>query len=336
MAMIIRDAQEKHSSISQVVQQQLNRISNHRTLTRENLERFIDLRKEANTNIASFSKILNNIQREHGQKIQSQVRDLNTSLNDLQNRRPIAQDELDKISQQLTDLQNGWGLPENTELNSLAESLIGLSDEISKLDREISSGEELQRTVLIDFESKSEDFATAATFHRSEARRLYWGIAILLIITVGTIYLAFLSANEFRFPKDLPPVLSTSSAAVVAVLLLPGAGKIALLFFLGWALKHLGELHKSHSEQAIIYLDRRAALGVAKNLLANAPDLQQKQELLRNLSAGYLNFEQNAFRSRAFGSQDDSSREELKKLKDLIDGVRGIFDSVKGIFEKAK
>ena len=47
-------------------------------------------------------------------------------------------------------------------------------------------------------------------------------------------------------------------------------------------------LHRSHSEQAVMYHDKKAALGVINNLVRAATDLPQKHDLLQSIARGYL------------------------------------------------
>lgn len=79
-----------------------------------------------------------------------------------------------------------------------------------------------------------------------------------------------------------------------------------------------------------------AALGVAQTLLNIAPELKQKEELLRDLATGYLDFKKSAFRIR-YRRQKGSKRsaisltEHMNSLKNTMDAIRPVVESLKGL-----
>lgn len=79
-----------------------------------------------------------------------------------------------------------------------------------------------------------------------------------------------------------------------------------------------------------MYRDRRAALGVVETMLEAAPDVEQKKKIIETLSAGYLDFDKNAFRRK----EEPRSDGDFKSVKELVDSVKPLFDSVKGLLER--
>jgi hypothetical protein len=107
---------------------------------------------------------------------------------------------------------------------------------------------------------------------------------------------------------------------------------------LGVALKYLADLHRAHSEQAIIYCDRKAALGIAEVLLKATPELEQKRALLKTLADVYLKFEDSAFlarRPRADDSELDVDKQ-IKRVKDGVEALKPILDTISKAADKGK
>lgn len=220
-------------------------------------------------------------------------------------------------------------------LEEIEQDLRKLLDEAGTLEKDIDKesriGEELRQITKADFESKSNEFEEASTFHRSQARRIYWAILAMVLAAGAAIYYLFIHT---QIPTNAPP--GEAATASLERMIFFGLGRIALLFFSAWVIKYLSELHRSHSEQSVIYRDRKAALGVAQSMLNAAPELAQKQELLRTLAVGYLDFDQNAFRSRRLTAHAENATDDTKRLKDLIYTVRPLLDSLKGMVERPK
>lgn len=82
---------------------------------------------------------------------------------------------------------------------------------------------------------------------------------------------------------DVRPGVAASSpstnqiALFIEQIIVLATGRLAILLVLGWTVKYLAALHRTHSEQAVIYRDRRAALGVAELILNATPGLEQKR-----------------------------------------------------------
>ena len=89
-----------------------------------------------------------------------------------------------------------------------------------------------------------------------------------------------------------------------------------ILVLSAWVVRWAGRLYQVHREQAVIYRDRRAALGVIQVLLDATPDFEQRRVLLDRLHAGYLDFDQSAFRqaSKHYVSDDMVDAKQLTKL----------------------
>ncbi|MBM7115239.1 hypothetical protein [Archangium primigenium] len=216
--------------------------------------------------------------------INEQLRQSHTENQALQNRLSNLHSEIQTKHQSLL-------IPSNTALEEIEQQISNKLTELGELETTIKNegriSEELGQSTRADFESKSKDFESAMHLHQKQAGTTFAFMVIMAIIFGALIF--------FIFIKFLPEIPTTSTLAAIAALAFFGLGRIALLVLCGWTMKYLAELHRSHAEQSIIYRDRRAALGVAQNLLNASPELAQKQELLKTLAIGYLDFEKMPF-----------------------------------------
>lgn len=214
--------------------------------------------------------------------------------------------------------------------NSLAQ-LNQFIASIQEFEKELKEGEqEFNRVVNADFESKAQIFEDAAEFHRSQSRRIFWSIVAMLLFTGTVVFVAFFSGYESDNNGQVPSQLTGVSEYVVRLLGL-GIGRVSILLFCAFGLRYLTSLHSAHSEQAIIYRDRKAALGVIQNLLSSGITLEQRQYFLETLTAGYLDFERNAFHSPDRQTSDSAVDvgDNIKTLKGFVDVVRPLLESLK-------
>ncbi|REG32228.1 hypothetical protein ATI61_105556 [Archangium gephyra] len=248
-------------------------------------------------------------------------------------------------------------------------SLRDFQAQVDSLWKELEVTKRLRDALKADFESKSHAFLEAEKFHRVEARAMLYVMGgIVALCVVIAIY--FLIVADYRIrnsvshdtqatqangtatsapilnaasapPTAQPPVptktpLDTNIHTLEEIALLFG-GRIALLALVAWALRYVGNLHRAHSEQSVIYQDRRAALGIIQSMINSATESDQRREMLKLLAERYLDFEQSAFRTRPHSpaNKGDILDREIKHVKDAVDAVKPLFDSVGKIAEKA-
>ncbi|WP_147468418.1 hypothetical protein [Corallococcus interemptor] len=222
---------------------------------------------------------------------------------------------------------------ETDAFDSLINTMYAYLDETSALLRGLDATEKVREIAKADFATKSASFQEAASFHRRQATGMLVSMAIIISAIALGIYKLFI-----QWPA-LPTPSSTGSHAQIPVdqIALLVTGRIAFLFLAGWALKYVADLHRSHAEQAVIYRDRNAALGIAEAMLAASPGDEQQRELLKMLADGYLNFEQSAFRRHhKLETKEPAIDVQIKRLKDAVDAVRPLLDPVVKAAEKAK
>ncbi len=205
-----------------------------------------------------------------------------------------------------------------------------LLDSVGLFERNLTRAKEVDDRAAVDFESKAKEFAAAALYHRKQARSIF--CFMMATVVFAAIVICILFVFWPLYPGSNP---SAQNASEIERVILISVGRIAILFFFAWALRYLGSLHKSHSEQAVLYLDRKAALGVAGNMLRASPELEQKRQLLQTLARGYLDFEQNAFRVVNKHSSEASDMD-LEQLRKLTNALRPLLDTIKTVGEKAK
>lgn len=258
---------------------------------------------------------------------------------EIQNRLNLANQEVNQLSvitnelnNQISRAQHKWlDLEATSEALQLPQKAKDLLDSVGQYERNITRSKEVEERAAVDFESKATEFQTAADYHRKQAVMIFWIMVATVVVASIVIIALFLGV----WPSFGPPSNEQNGDNRVERAILVGVGRIAILFFFAWALRYLGSLHKSHSEQAVLYLDRKAALGVAANMLRASPELEQKRQLLQTLARGYLDFEQNAFRAGNKPS-NESSDIDLKQLRQLTHALQPLLDTIKSVGEKAK
>ena len=154
----------------------------------------------------------------------------------------------------------------------------------------------------------------------------------MLLFTGIVIYAAFFaySTNDKTDPIQTASQLPDISRYIIRLLIV-WFGRLAILLFCAFGLRYLAQLHNSHSEQAIIYRDRKAALGVIQNLLNLGLSIEQRRSLLETLTTGYLNFESNAFHVsiKKPTPENEESGDNIKTLKGFIEVVRPLLETLK-------
>lgn len=176
-----------------------------------------------------------------------------------------------------------------------------------------------------DFAEKSIEFKEASEHHRRQAN--YMLVVMGGVVGVGAIVIYWLF-GDVRMECVGPYSGRIETLAIIERLVLAGVGRIAVLALIAWSLAYTGSLHRSHSEQAVMYHDKKAALGVINNLVRAATDLPQKHDLLQSIARGYLGFDQNAFRISHNSHRDRRSRgpSAAGQIKELADAASPLVD----------
>lgn len=243
--------------------------------------------------------------------------------------------EISKLEESARNDQNvGMDQP-HEGLRDLREEVMALLDRSSAIERELTTKETLRTAVEADTAQREDDFARAESVHRRQA-------FIMLLAMLGIITLAVAVVILLFFVFAQPPALASGPAeaagrwAVAEQVVLVGIGRLAILFFAAWGLKYTGSLHRMHAEQAVIYCDRRAALGVMRTILDATPSTEQRREVLKLLAESYLNFEQSAFRTKPGEANSRGDDGEATTVKQAVETLRPVVDVLKGLLDKGK
>ncbi|WP_342376140.1 hypothetical protein NVS55_33420 [Myxococcus stipitatus] len=222
---------------------------------------------------------------------------------------------------------------ETTEFNDLLVEMDGLLDEASALLRGLDTTAKVKEAVKADFATKSEAFLDAASFHHTQATWMFRTMATIIIAIAAGLYGLFIRSPAHAIAQSSAPPIQIPTDQLILLV----AGRVAFLVLAGWALKYVADLHRAHAEQAVIYRDRKAALGIAEAMLAASQEDEQQRELLKMLADGYLNFDQSAFRRNHTKAPKESDIDlHIKRFKDAVDAVKPILESVASTTGKVK
>ncbi|WP_147443293.1 hypothetical protein [Corallococcus sp. AB011P] len=282
-----------------------------------------DLQQEYSKQQQAVGFASNHAEREtaqlHARELERDLMELGNKINQLTSKSNI---EVARILEQ-----------ETKSFDSLISEMSGYLDDASAMLRGLDATEKVKEVVKADFATKSESFLEAANFHQNQASWMLVSMAIIALTLITGIYILFI-----HWPAlPTPPSAGSAYRIPIDQIVLLVTGRIAFLLLAGWALKYVAELHRSHAEQAVIYRDRKAALGIAEAMLAASPGDDQQRELLRMLADGYLNFEQSAFRRHhSAATKEPAIDVQIKRLKDAVEAVRPLLEPVAKAYEKAK
>lgn len=246
---------------------------------------------------------------------------------------PLLQEALSQINNK-SNIESSKILEQETNaFDGLIAETGGYLDEASAMLRGLDATEKVREVVKADFATKAESFLEAATFHRGQAGWMLASMVVVVLAVTGGIYMLFL-----RWPAAPTPLSSGSPSQFgVDQIVLFVTGRIAFLVLAGWALKYFADLHRAHAEQAVIYRDRKAALGIAEAILAASTGAEQQRELLKMLADGYLNFEQSAFRRHSkHDAKEFGIDVQLRRLKEAVEAVKPLLDPVAKAANKSK
>lgn len=293
----------------------------------ESQKQAIELQQQVE-NDATAQKRINEQHRQSQQKQAEIQRRINLAQSELNQLTPIT----NELNLQISQAQAKWmELEATNEALQLPQKAKDLLDTVGQYERNITRSNEVEDRAAVDFESKAKEFETAADYHRNQAVQIFGvmvGTVVTAVVVIGILFIGI-------WPSFVPLLNTPNGSDRIERAILVGVGRIAILFFFAWALRYLGSLHKSHSEQAVLYLDRKAALGVAANMLRASPELEQKRQLLETIARGYLDFDQNAF--RVINKQSNEPNEiDLKQLRQLTHALQPLLDTIKSVGEKTK
>ena len=269
------------------------------------------------------------------------ARDIVAHVQQQLNQETLAPEEVEKLKKQHKEAQNEiekWGNAEQN-INRINQGIRDgrqLKTRITLLEREVNAAGEIKRSSSLEFQSKKEQFEEAVKFHNKQASYIAAIFAMISVFVIIAVYLIFIKAATENFYATVNSQASSKNwPEIIERAILVGVGRFAMLFFCGWILKYVADLYRAHCEQAVMYRDRMAALGVAQSLLLIAPELRQKEDLLRDLANGYLDFEKSAFRIRAKNisqvKTENTLTDQLKNVKDTVDAIRPTVDALKGL-----
>ncbi|WP_437763728.1 hypothetical protein WMF27_39375 [Sorangium sp. So ce281] len=323
-------------------QAELSRTQNELHLTQEafNSKRSeLQRRRSASNNdqekkefLAQAQKLTNEFEPQHlatsaeASRLQSLVTQLQREQKALNTKLEIAAEEL--LAKECPE-----------DLAKVVDEAKALVDKVGLLEKEIGAGANaaLVQEAKAGFATNAKSFKAAESFHRSQARRLFWAMLLVAASTCILIYYLFVSATPTN-PKPEPGV--PQALLIIEHIVLIATGRVALLIVAGYALKYLATLHKMHAEQSVIYRDRLAALGIAENLLNATPEIEQRRDMLKSLANVYLSFDESAFgryrkdteRAEAQGGVEN----QIRRIKMLTSAVAPLLEPATKAIDKAK
>ncbi|MFO0628981.1 MAG: hypothetical protein U0325_25630 [Polyangiales bacterium] len=268
------------------------------------------------------------------------IAELQTIINELHVSRQKAQTRLNE------DSARARREPATAAMLAAEEEMRALLDRAGLLEKEIAVGAnvELIKEATATFGSRTGDFTEAEQHHKKQAWVMFAAMFIVLLLSAVAVYYLFIVGSFAHRSADVPALAPAGAAAAAASALIVErmvvlvAGRIAILLFLAWSVKYLADLHRVHAEQAVIYRDRKAALGIAELLLNATPELEQKRDMLRMLTTVYLNFDNSAFvKKRPESSAAETTVDgQIKRLKDTVDAVKPILEAAGKASDKTK
>lgn len=286
---------------------------------------------------AKWKKVTEEYEREITEKTE-RLQELQQEIPTLQSRVQLAQQTLETATASARESPAPEDLLE--ALQEMRDSL----DRAGALEKEIAEG---NFTVLAtkatgEFKANAEDFRKAERHHGKHALGMLAAMGVVTALLLAAVWTMFMppvlnrGEHDFASRPSHPATIASDVAAqedtVVRVerIAVLATGRLAVLFFFAWALRFFAELHRAHSEQAIMYRDRAAALGVAELLFEAAPDIGQRRDLLRSLSTVYLTVGASALSSREGTSEKvlPTFDSQIKSLRKIVESVRPLVELV--------
>jgi hypothetical protein len=132
-----------------------------------------------------------------------------------------------------------------------------------------------------------EEFAEARTYHRERAVNLLWGAVAVPFLLAALVVANLIWGEKLR-------LVTPEGHVDWPLVLLVFGGRISIVAALAWLVAFLGRLHARHSQQAVSYQNRLAALDIATMLLQH-DRAEGRSATLRQMSAFYLTKGDNAF-----------------------------------------
>lgn len=240
----------------------------------------------------------------------------------------------DNISMARTAIsQEVFGVEEPRLREHEAPALL-LLDDVSRFANDLNN--KLTETATAKFRDNSELFKQANQEHRNSAAKVMF---LLIVVIISAIILLVYFSFFFRFSLFDKQDCSLKDPLIFATILSTTGGKIALILLVYWSIKFLSALYKTHIKQSVVYYDRDTALGIAEVLLNFTPNIEQKQELIKRLADGYLDFRQSAFFDKADAQADGPTSpltEAKEAVKELVEVVRPVQDLLKDAVKPSK
>jgi len=236
----------------------------------------------------------------------------------------------------VTARANAEDAPASDKVFQLEAELLKFLDHAAELETEARSAAKLDREVRDTFKANDAAFDKAEAHHNSLADNTFVAMGVVLFLAAIALWALFFFPPRGIATSGMKGDGERNGLQVIESIVMVGAGRVAVLVFIGWALKFLAQMHRAHSDQAIIYRDKKSALTVAE-VLVNAAPFEQKRQLLEKLSNAYLRFEQSAFSRRHERERADESLDvQIKRLKRTVEAVKPAFDAIGSVAEKSK
>lgn len=220
-----------------------------------------------------------------------------------------------KISEQITACQERY-----------RDKISGQISILNKIEYDVLvlKAEVKQADLIVGFERKRVEFDQSASEHRLMSRLINATLVISISIGVFVMYWLSHEATGEKWHEVLRFALS----------------RIAILLFFGWMIKYLSALQSSHARQAVIYRDKRLALGIIQELISQfsspSPTSEQSKilaDLFIIISNNYLVFDKYSFHI----GQDDSIIEPtalLEKTAQIVKATRSITQVAEPVIEE--
>lgn len=237
----------------------------------------------------------------------------------------VEQAELVRLAEEASAVANAgierWRSgPASNTLLGVERHAQELLAEATAFEREVDAEAEasLTRNIADKFSADTKDFSEAEKSHKEHAKNTFRLMAVLLVVATRAVFELFIRARA-----QVPPVGATHLEQVLLLV----TGRIAILFFLGLALRYLATLHRAHSEQAVLYRDRKAALGVAEVILNATPKPEQRLDTLKALALVHFRVGRSAF-SMERDRHSSSFNAHMRQLKRMVEALKPVLDAV--------
>lgn len=207
-------------------------------------------------------------------------------------------------------------------LESSFRAMDELFSEVQLLHRRVNLGESVSEEGKELTAEDEKAFQEARDYHRSRGNLILMVLGVMLVASFA--YLAFVFGLH-QAVSESGEYQGVEGAVDWTRLVLAVGGRLSLLFFLAWAMKHLARLQAGHASQAVMYQDRLSGLRAA-DLILRRGSLEARQGVIERMAKSYLDVDSNAFRQ--IQSEKDAGQVSMDDAERIVKLLTTVLKSV--------